>query len=67
MTQDEIIKMAREAGFRSGHITLYSCKPLMAGAPIWSQGHRDAIAMLNAMRDVLQSEADRENRNARPF
>jgi len=37
--------------------TITAAQMAMAGAPIWSQGHRDAIAMLNAMRDVLQSEA----------
>ena len=34
MTRDDIIRMAREAGFRAGHIELYSCGPLPFIAPI---------------------------------
>jgi hypothetical protein len=33
--------------------TIAAAQIAMAGAPIWSQGHRDAIAMLNVMRDVF--------------
>ena len=34
MTKDDIILMAREAGFRAGHIELYSGGPLPFIAPI---------------------------------
>ena len=34
MTRDDIIRMAREAGFRAGHIELYSGGPLPFIAPI---------------------------------
>lgn len=33
MTRDEIIKMAREAGFRAGHIDLHNSDPLPFVAP----------------------------------
>ena len=33
MTRDDIIRMAREAGFRAGHIELYSGGPLPFIAP----------------------------------
>ena len=33
MTRDEIIRMAREAGFRAGHIELYSSDPMPFVAP----------------------------------
>ena len=33
MTKDDIIRMAREAGFRAGHIELYSGGPLPFIAP----------------------------------
>lgn len=33
MTKDDIIRMAREAGFRAGHIELYSGSPLHFIAP----------------------------------
>lgn len=35
--------------------TIAAAQFAMAGAPIWSQGHRDAIAMLNEMRKVVQA------------
>ena len=34
MTRDEIIRIAREAGFRTGHITLSSGDPIAFIAPI---------------------------------
>ena len=33
MTRDEIISMAREAGFRAGHIELYGSDPMPFVAP----------------------------------
>lgn len=33
MTRDDIIRMAREAGFRAGHIELYSSDPMPFVAP----------------------------------
>ena len=33
MTRDEIIRMAREAGFRAGHIELYNSDPMPFVAP----------------------------------
>ena len=33
MTRDDIIRMAREAGFRAGHIELYNSDPLPFVAP----------------------------------
>ena len=33
MTRDDIIRMAREAGFRAGHIELYNSDPMPFVAP----------------------------------
>ena len=33
MTRDDIIRMAREAGFRAGHIELYNSDPVPFVAP----------------------------------
>ena len=33
MTRDDIIRMAREAGFRAGHIELYGSDPMPFVAP----------------------------------
>ena len=33
MTRDDIIRMAREAGFRAGHIELYNSDPVTFVAP----------------------------------
>jgi len=33
--------------------TIAAAQMAMAGAPIWSDGHRQAIAMLHEMRDAI--------------
>lgn len=56
MTRDDVIRMAREAGFRAGHIELYSGGPLPFIAPTSAT---DCLPELERFASLI-SEAERE-------
>ena len=56
MTRDDIVRMAREAGFRAGHIELYSGGPLPFIAPILAT---DCMPELERFASVVAA-AERE-------
>ena len=56
MDRDEIIRIAREAGFRSGYITLYSCEPLPFVAPVSAT---DCLVELQRFAELVAA-AERE-------
>ena len=67
MTRDDIIRMAREAGFRAGHIELYNSDPMPFVAPCSATDCMPelerfaalvAAAERDALRAALQHEAD---------
>ena len=62
MTRDDIIRMAREAGFRAGHIELYSGGPLPFIAPTSATDcmpelERFASLVASSERDAILSKA----------
>ena len=64
MERDEIIRMAREAGFRSGHITLHSCEPLPFVAPISATDCLVELQRFAALVEAAATEKANERANA---
>lgn len=56
MTRDDIIRMAREAGFRAGHIELYNSDPMPFVAPCSAT---DCMPELVRFAELV-AEAERE-------
>ena len=57
MTRDEIIRMAREAGFRAGHIELYSGGPLPFIAPTSATDCMPEVVRFAAIVAAAEREA----------
>ena len=79
MTRDDIIRMAREAGFRAGHIELYNSDPMPFVAPcsatdcmpelvrfaaIVAAAEREACAV---KMDAIAHQCRMENSDCEPF
>lgn len=64
MERDEIIRMAREAGFRSGHITLHSCEPLPFVAPVSATDCLVELQRFAALVEASATEKANERANA---
>ena len=79
MTRDDIIRMAREAGFRAGHIELYNSDPMPTVAPgsatdcmpelvrfaaIVAAAEREACAV---KMDAIAHQCRMENSDCEPF
>ena len=57
MTRDDIIRMAQEAGFRAGHIELYSGGPLPFIAPISATDCMPELVRFAAIVAAAEREA----------
>ena len=57
MTRDEIIRMAREAGFRAGHIELYNSDPMPFVAPCSATDCMPELARFAAIVAAAEREA----------
>ena len=64
MERDEVIRMAREAGFRSGHITLHSCEPLPFVAPVSATDCLVELQRFAALVEAAATEKANERANA---
>ena len=64
MERDEIIRMARDAGFRSGCITLHSCEPLPFVAPISATDCLVELQRFAALVEAAATEKANERANA---
>ena len=64
MERDEIIRMARDAGFRSGCITLHSCEPLFFVAPISATDCLVELQRFAALVEAAATEKANERANA---
>ena len=71
MTRDDIIRMAREAGFRAGHIELYNSDPMPFIAPCSATDcmpeiERFAALVAAAERDACAQIVERNAAACRP-
>ena len=64
MERDEIICMARDAGFRSGWITLHSCEPLPFVAPVSATDCLLELQRFAALVEAAATEKANERANA---
>ena len=60
MTKDNIIRMAREAGFRAGHIELYNSDPVTFVAPCSATDCLPELERFAALVAAVEREACRE-------
>ena len=60
MTRDEIIRMAREAGFRAGHIELYNSDHMPFVAPCSATDCMPELVRFAAIVAAAEREACRE-------
>ena len=60
MTRDDIIRMAREAGFRAGHIELYNSDPVTFVAPCSATDCLPELERFAALVAAVEREACRE-------
>ena len=60
MTRDDIIRMAREAGFRAGHIELYNSDPVPFVAPCSATDCLPELERFAALVAAVEREACRE-------
>ena len=60
MTRDDIIRMAREAGFRAGHIELYNSGSLPFDAPCSATDCLPELERFAALVAAVEREACRE-------
>ena len=57
MTRDDIIRMAREAGFRAGHIELYNSDPMPFIAPCSATNCMPELVRFAAIVAAAEREA----------